>query len=352
MSGARDERSLETIFNEKYSEFCDDLLGAYPERRDDIVAARTLTERERIQRFRTEVLPSAGRPARDPAVTPGTVLPGVTIEASAWTEFSGNTKKAIQEYITLLSFCCMFGDTEHPWMQDLSGNGPTKDWMEQMMNQWRDKLNTVDFKSLTDKVMNIFGSSGTNGTPFKLPERLLKGQLAKLAEELVKEIKPEDLGLTKEQIEEADANPSHAFEMLMNIYTQRPEILQNTMKRIAKRLQDKVRRGELRPQELAAEAEEMIKEFTDNPAFVELMESFRSVFGYEDQDTARAAGRDGEGRLALARNRLRAKLEKKKAAAASASGQGPQPPQGSSGGSGSGSSGGSSGAASGKGKRK
>jgi hypothetical protein len=110
--------------------------------------------------------------------------------------------------------------------------------------------------------------------------------------------------------------------MLMQIYTQRPEILQGAMKRIAKRLQDKVRRGELKPQELAAEAEQMMKEFTDNPAFVELMEGFRSAFGFEDQDTAKAAGRDGEGRLAQARSRLRAKLEAKKAAA---SGQPPKP---------------------------
>ena len=99
--------------------------------------------------------------------------------------------------------------------------------------------------------------------------------------------------------------------MLMNIYTQRPEILQNAMKRIAKRLQDKIRRGELRPQELAAEAEEMIKQFTDNPAFVELMESFRSVFGFEDPEMARAAGRDSDGRRAIAQRRLRQERERR-----------------------------------------
>lgn len=312
MSG--EEKSLDSIFNRKYTEFCDDLIGAYPEKTTEITQARALTEAERMARFRTEVLPSAGRPNRNPLETPGTVLPGVSIEVPHWTSFSQNTKKAIQEYVTLLSFCCMFGDAEHPWAQDLSGAGPNKAWVDEMLNQWKSKLNSVDFKSLTEKIMNIFGSAGGAGA-FKIPERLLKGQLAKLADELVREFKPEDFGLSPEQLEETERNPSRAFELLMNIYTQRPEILQNAMKRIAKRLQDKVRRGELRPQELASEAEQMMKEFSENPAFVELMESFRTVFGFEDMDSARQAGREGDARLAIARARLRAKMEKKKAEA-------------------------------------
>jgi hypothetical protein len=305
-----EERSLDSIFQKKYTEFCEDLIGTYPEKEAQIREARGLSEADRMARFRTEVLPTAGQPNRNPIESPGVVLPGVQIETAHWQSFSSNSKKAIQEYITLLSFCCMFGDPAHPWMGDLSGGAlPGKAWMDEMMKQWKSKLSSVDFKSLTEKIMNLFGP-GKGG--FALPETLLKGQLAKLAEELVREFKPEDFGLSAEQLGGTDSNPSHAFELLMNIYTQKPELLQNAMKRIAKRLQDKVRRGELRPQELAAEAEQMMKEFSENPAFVELMESFRTVFGFEDQDTARASGRDGEGRLALARNRLRAKLEKKK----------------------------------------
>lgn len=327
-----EDRSLGSIFNKKYDEFCDDLTGAYPEKTEEIVAARALTEAERLARFRDEVLPSAGRPNRDPLVTPGVVLPGVEIEAAHWQEFSDKSKKAIQEYVTLLSFCCMFGDPAHPWAADLSGAGPSKAWMDEMMNHWKDKMNSVDFKSITEKIFKMFGS-GVPGAAggFKIPERLLKGQLAKLAEELVREFKPEDFGLSAEELGAEGSDPSRAFEKLMQIYTTRPELLQNAMKRIAKRLQDKVRTGQLKPQELAAEAEQMMKEFTDNPAFVELMESFRSVFGFEDPDTARAAGRDGEGRLALARSRLRAKLEAKKGGKPPGPGQGGNPPGGSAG---------------------
>jgi hypothetical protein len=302
-----EEKSLNSIFQKKYSEFCDDLQGTYPEKDSEIQDARNLTEAQRIERFRAEVLPTAGRPTRNPLETPGTVLPGVTIEKEHWETFSPNSKKAIQEYITLLCFTCMFGDEKNPWT-DFENNPGMKDFMENMMGSWKEKLNSVDFKAITEKMMKIFGE-GKNA--FKLPERMLKGQLAKLAEELVREFKPDDFGLSPEELEETEKNPTRAFDLLMNIYTQKPHLLQNAMKRIAKKLQDKVRRGELRPQELAAEAEEMMKEFTDNPAFVELMEGFRNAFGFQDEETAKSAGRDGESRRAQAVKQIRAERERR-----------------------------------------
>jgi hypothetical protein len=302
-----EEKPLDSIFQKKYTEFCEDLLGTYPEKDAEIRAARDLPEAERLERFRTEVLPTAGRPTRNPLETPGPVLPGVTIETEHWDTFSSQTKKAIQEYITLLTFTCMFGDEKNPF-GDFANHPGMKNFMEEMMGSWKEKLSNVDFKAIAEKMMKLFGE-GKNA--FKMPERMLKGQLAKLAEELVREFKPEDFGLSPEELEETERNPTRAFDLLMNIYTRRPELLQNAMKRIAKKLQDKVRRGELRPQELAAEAEEMMKEFTENPGFVELMESFRNIFGFQDEDTAKAAGRDGESRRAQAVKQIRAERERR-----------------------------------------
>lgn len=312
-----EEKGMDSIFQKKYTEFCDDLLGTYPEKDTEIRAARALSEAERMDKFRAEVLPTAGTPTRNTLVCPGVVLPGVRIEEADWKTFSEGSQKAIQEYLTLLCFTCMFADGKHPF-GDMENNPAAKKFMEDMMGTWKEKLNSVDFKSLTEKMMKIFGE-GKGG--MKIPERILKGQLAKLAEELVREFKPEDFGLSTEELEQTEQNPSRAFDLLMNIYTQRPELLQNAMKRIAKKLQDKIRRGELRPQELAAEAEEMMKEMTDNPAFVELMESFRNVFGFQDEDTAKAAGRDGESRRAQAVKQIRAARERRQKERAAAEAQ-------------------------------
>jgi hypothetical protein len=289
--------NLDSVFFTKYNEFCDELKEAFPERRDKITFAKTLTNESKLARFKAEVLPTAGTPGRDPEKCPGTVLPGVTIPDAIWADMSLTSQKAIQQYLTLLCFCCQAG----------SGTFDSA-WAEEMLKGWKDKLNNVDFKSFSEKVMGIFSSGGLP----KMPERLLKGQLAKLAEELVKEFTPEDFGMSPEEMAAAGDSPTRAFELLSKIYTERPEIMQNAMKRIAKRLQEKVQRGELRPQEMAKEAEELMKEFTENPQMVELMESFRGMFGFEDREAARSVGRDGENRLSIVQARLRKKLEEKK----------------------------------------
>ena len=100
--------------------------------------------------------------------------------------------------------------------------------------------------------------------------------------------------------------------ILTDVDTKKPEVLQKAIQRSASRRQEKVRRGELRPEQIAAQAEELIKEFSGNSSFVELMESFRSTFGMEDPDLAREAGRDDKARLSLVKDRLRKKLEARK----------------------------------------
>jgi hypothetical protein len=173
-------------------------------------------------------------------------------------------------------------------------------------------MGKLDFENLSQTFFKAFGTKGENLPP--LPEKFLKGKLARLAEDMVKEFSPTDFGLTPEDIEACERDPSRAFEILMKGSLGNSQMIQKAMARVAKKLQDKVARGELKPQELVAEAEELIKEFQSHPAFVELMESFRSAFNFDDDlETAQAAGRDNEGRLAIARARLRKKLDAKKA---------------------------------------
>jgi hypothetical protein len=97
-----------------------------------------------------------------------------------------------------------------------------------------------------------------------------------------------------------------------------PGVIQKAMQRIIKKLQDKFQRGEFKPEDLASEAEEMMKEFSENPAFVQMMESLRKTFSFEDPEAAAAAGRPESARLAIVKNRLRQKLAKQNEAKAAA----------------------------------
>ena len=164
------------------------------------------------------------------------------------------------------------------------------------------------------------------GTMPKLPEKFLRGHLAKLAEELVRDIRPEDLGLTPELLAQLEESPSRAFEMLIQVFTKNPQSLQNTFQRIGKKLQQKVASGQIKPQEIAREAEELMKEFAENTDFVEMMESLKSAFGMEDMDLAKKAGQEGSARLAAVRSRLNKKKEVKAAAAAGAAASAVLPP--------------------------
>jgi len=308
-----------SMFNTQYDEFCTDLEGACPELSSVIAVARALPPEIRIKRFQAEVSAS---PKRDTNKCPGCVLPGVNIPAAVWKELSENTRKAIQEYLTLMTMCSLYSN-----LTDLSGND-SGEFLKGFLDSWKTKLEGTDFKKLTEKFADFLkgaatsaaagagaaGGAAAGGLPGmpSLPEKFLKGHIARLAEDLVREFRPEEFGLGEDEIRECEKNPMRAFEILLQAYTTKPEVLQGAMKKIAKRMQEKIQRGELRPQDLAAEAEEILKECTDNPAFREMMEGFRTAFGFEDMDTARQQGREGNARLSLVRNRLRAKLEKRK----------------------------------------
>ena len=323
-----------SIFQKKYDEFAEDLLGALPEYRAKILLAQSIPAALRINRFQAEVKfkNTMGGDAEEFRKNPTTILPGVTIVDALWETLSDNTKKAIWEHVRVLSICCFmeagFAEEKPKWMNDA---------MEAAMEDMKKKLESVDFQSLIKKFMNMMkpsddfkddskesdekSASGLpnvddmfkNGFP-KLPERFLKGHMARLAQEIVKDITPADLGISPEMMKDCEKDPSRSIQILFSTFTNNPGVIQQLIGKIGNRLQQKVMSGSINPQEIAREAEELMKEFAENTSFVDMLGGIKSAFGFEDMDMARAAGKEGSARLATARDRLRKKLEKKKAA--------------------------------------
>jgi hypothetical protein len=123
-------------------------------------------------------------------------------------------------------------------------------------------------------------------------------------------------------MEECEKNPAKAFELLVQTFTRNPTLIQSTIQKIGKRLQHKIQTGAIKPQEIAREAEELMKEFSENEEFVELMGTFKSAFGFEDMGLARQAGKEQSARMAMVKERLRKKLDAKRGAAAGGAGAG------------------------------
>lgn len=309
--------STNDIFLSKYDEFARDLMATCPEFTESITAALALSSTERKDQFRNQVLPSCS-PQRDATKMPNTLLPGVSMTPEIWESLSEKSKNAIQEYLTILSFCLLMDSASTT--ADLSGAGFTADWAQKAMEDMKEKMKGIDFSGLADKFSKIFGDSSSSSSFPQIPEKFLKGQIAKLAEEIVKEFRVEDFGLDQATMDAATSDPTKALQMIMDIFMKNPQSLQGTIMKLTKKLQQKIQSGSLRPQELVAEAEELMKTFSEHPQFVELMESLRSTFGMEGhEDELRASGNDGSARLSLVQQRLRKKLEAKKAATTSSS---------------------------------
>jgi hypothetical protein len=344
MAAATEDVSVDevSVFQTKYDEFADELLGVLPEYETHIRAALALDESTRLARFQAEVKVAntfgAEESATDYSKNPGTILPGVIIADSVWSTLSENTRKAMWEHVRVLSMCCFFeaGFTE--------GATPPV-WMDDAMNEMKKTLDGIDFDGLAKKFATFFKSSdsgreeertaaggagasaaedsegglpkgleGLFGAGFpKIPEKFLKGHLAKLAQEIVKDITPDDLGFSPEMIADCEKSPSRAFDILFSTFTKNPGLIQKTVQKIGKRLQQKIVSGSIRPQEIAREAEELMKEFAGNSSFVEMMEGLKGAFGFEDMGMAKQAGREGSARLAMVKDRLKKKLEAKKA---------------------------------------
>jgi hypothetical protein len=218
------------------------------------------------------------------------------------------------------------------------GFDETSEWFTDSMKQTSSAFESDGFQNILKKFMEMFKKSDADddtdsaaaaggaasglpnfssffekGMP-KLPERFLQGHLVRLAQEIVKDIQPEDLGLDPEMLKDCEKDPSRAFSVLFSTFKNNPGIIQKVIAKIGNRIQQKIKSGSIRMEEIAREAEELIKEFSDNPGFVEMMEGIKKAFGFEDMGMAKKAGKEGSARMAVVRDRLRKKLEKRNAA--------------------------------------
>jgi hypothetical protein len=333
-------------FDAQYNSYLSEVEGVFPEYTREIQQAREISRDDQLNFFGSWFYGQSGgggggsggatssAGSTDINKSPIHILPGVQISQELWQTLSENTRHAILEYMRVLGICAFF----EKGLSSTTDSGHRPDWAEQASNDWQkymtEGLENLDLGRFTDFFKSFFENlrdgegegedAGNNGTSEetannffkkfpKIPERFLKGHMAKFAEELVRDINPEELGFTPELIAEIESSPSRAFDILISMLTKNPQFLQGTIQKIGKKLQAKIQSGAINPAEIAREAEEMIKDFADNPEMIELMENMKSIFGMSDLGLARKAGKEGSARLAAVRVRLQKKMESKNA---------------------------------------
>jgi hypothetical protein len=87
-------------------------------------------------------------------------------------------------------------------------------------------------------------------------------------------------------------------------------MLMTAAQKIAKKIQAKFQRGEIKREDIIREAEELMKEFSDNEAFSELFGSLGEMFKGSEKES----GNEGSARRREVQERLRRKAAEKAAA--------------------------------------
>jgi len=311
-------------FDSTYTQFLDDLSGTFPEFASVLTAARALSDRQ--AKFLETWTPLTSEvAAKNAAIFTATgipLVPGLVMTATLWAELSPATHTALWTYLSSLLLLAVSESKKEMW--DLSGFAHD---MEELMKNLKssDGETPALMKDLFEKLSNmakgfgmpdLSGAAGAAGAAgakgFKIPERLFKGHIAKIAEELVKEFKPEDFGISPDLLTSDD--PARVFTYLQEVFTKKPELLMAAAQKIAKRIQAKFQKGEIKREDIIREAEELMKEFSENEAFSSMFGSLSEMMKMNEKES----GSDGSARLRETKERMKKKQAEKVAAAAAA----------------------------------
>lgn len=309
-------------FRSTFLQFCEDLAGTYPELAEAINRCKELEEAEVQKRFslnwRSHLAAIALRDASVFTKEGIEILPGVQFTKALWSEVSETTHTAIWNYLSSLALLSAAGDTE----ADFWSEEEFKKGMEEMMRHLKEAAEAPQagaggpspfeglggiFEKLKG-IASMFEGAGKEGAKlpeFKIPERIFKGHIARMARELAEEFKPEDFGLSPEMVDTQD--PAKIFEYLQDIFTKKPDLLMSAAQRIGKKIQVKFQRGEIRREEILSEIQELMAEFSENEAFSALFGQLGDVL----QMSAKATGNEGSERRRQVQERLRKKQAEK-----------------------------------------
>jgi hypothetical protein len=312
-------------FSVVYNQFLDDLSGTFPEYATAIDAARTSESAQAT--FNTVWKNHTAAVAnQDASIFEGAgveLVPGVSLTKKLWKELGSNTRTAIWKYLSSLLLVSASSDSDGNEFWDISGfNAHMEEMMKHLKEMGSEKTNDGaaaaglfgDMGGIFEKLTGMaktfgFGDNFKDlsgaAAGFKIPEKLFKGHIAKIAAEIAQEFKPEDFGLSPDMLE--SDNPGQVFTYLQELFSRRPEMLMTAAQRIAKKIQYKFQRGEIKRDDIIREAEELMKEFSEN-------DMFSSMFGQLSEmmkSTDKQSGNEGSARLRAVQERLRRKQAEK-----------------------------------------
>jgi hypothetical protein len=297
-------------FSATFTQFLDELKATFPEFTPALVLASSLpdTQSRFLEVWRTHTNDVASNNGAIFAGSGVELVPGFVMTSALWSELSATTQGAIWKYLSSLLLLAASESDKGLW--DISGfQHDMEDMMKKLKEGGAEGLGGMmgDIFEKLGKMGEAFGFKDLSGAAgkFKIPERLFKGHIAKIAEELVKEFKPEDFGISPDMLESDD--PARVFTYLQEVFTKKPEMMMAAAQKIAKKIQAKFQRGEIKREDIIREAEELMAEFSENEAFSSMFGSLGEMF----KNSEKESGNEGSARRREVQERLRKKQAEK-----------------------------------------
>lgn len=310
--------------------FCAELRETFPELGSAIDRAAGITPEQfwRMWKGGLAILLDRSTEGLFGEVRKGFLVGAVRLTPALWSECSDATQTAIWRYLRTLvleaaletSLEGLDGETlgvlnsiitaERLEKGGSEAEAAASELLEEGMSHFNPLMEKL--KGMMGGFMDLSGLGDFNMP--EIPEHLRNGRIARLAEELAKQFKPEEFGIDP-QLLEGDS-VEDVLKRLAELYQRDPTMLVTGAKRMADKIRRRVEGGSLDREALIAEAQEFVKLFREHPSFKAAIEKLEGLMGGEGVGAlfggAGGGGGEPSERLRAVRERLRKKMAARK----------------------------------------
>lgn len=355
----------ETAFTRTFAAFCSELVGTFPELAEGVrrVAGRA-TPTFFWKSWQDDLAILAERDfAALQARRRGILFVPVVMTPALWSEISEKSQGAIWRYLRALILEAVMelhldaavlteerlgilmqilmeergGDDEEAVSETVMEEAmerlaPLMDRLKGMMGAAGGLFDTSGLKGMFDAsgLAGMFSGAGAGGVSGEMPsfpeipERLRKGRIARLAEDMAKQFDPADFGIDPALLK--GDNVEEVLRGLAEMYQRDPTKLIGGAKRVAEKIKRQIMGGSLDREALIAEAKEFVEIFRNHPTFKEAIAKFEGLVGeggLAEMFGGAAGGGGGASsdRLRAVQERLRKKLAAREAGAKKSGGR-------------------------------
>lgn len=301
--------------------FCDELRLTFPELKVYIDRAATTSNEQFWKSWQNSLSILLDRSAeRLFSEKKGFIIGAVRLTPAVWAELSEETQNAIWAYLRTMALESamdetLTAETTQTLHDILVASRPDADLLESHMKPMMEKLKGLLGSFGLEGGIGGIDISGLSDFPMpEIPERLRKGRIAKLAEDMAKQFDPAEFGIDPALMKSDDIGD--VLKRLAELFQKDPTLLIGGAKRVAERIKTQIMGGSLNREELMAEAQEFVALFKEHPLFKEAIAKFESLTGAGGLGAlfGSGSGSDGGGggpsdRLRSVQERLRKKME-------------------------------------------